>query len=351
MRAPLTTGRDALRARLSEPGQVPAAAPESGMPPYMESFLAHLRLLVGVPFEYLIPDPRLLPDESIRFFYLDRSWTDRLVDGAVTVGKIGSREQAHHQGHADAVSRTLDVSERMVRSLQRGREGFETIRAKTFAGTPPSADLVTGFVLRSGTVSGWPHMDVRAYTERIPEPFDASSDHAISKQLALLRLERLSPGVLFALFEGVPVLVTLEEPHHGIQFGVDVSSDGSSATVPLRTKTGQLLVKGGRAVPVPLPRRARRQDVIDIKRLRDQLAAKAGTEIDDTGQTPIVQSGSAAFAIAVLDPPWRQRFEGTEDLAGEPPAPTQPRVLGVSQRVRQVALKMAVETAFGPKGK
>jgi hypothetical protein len=349
MRTPLSTGRNTLKARLADPGQVPAAAPESGMPPYMESFLAHLRLLIGVPFEYLIPDPRLLPDESIRFFYLDRSWADRLMDGAVTVGKIGSREQAHHQGHAAPLSRTLDISERMVRSLQRGRDSFTGIRTKTFAGNPPPADLVTGFILRSGAVSGWPHMDVRAYRERIPEPFDASSANAVARQLPLLRLERLSPGVMFALFEGVPVLVTLEEPHHGIQFGVDVSSNGSSASVPLRNKTGQLLSKSGRAVNLALPRRARRHDIIDIKRLRDQLQDKAGSEVDDHGQRPIQQTGSAAFAIAVLNPPWRQRFEGTEDLAGDPPPSVPLKVLEVSQRVRHVALRMAVETTYAPK--
>ena len=91
MRPAWITGSQALRSRLANPGQVAESAPEAAMPPYMESFLAHLRLLVGVPFEYLVPDARLLPDESIRFFYLDRSWTDRLVDGAISVGKIGTR--------------------------------------------------------------------------------------------------------------------------------------------------------------------------------------------------------------------------------------------------------------------
>ena len=32
------------------------------------------------------------------------------------------------------------------------------------------------------------------------EPFDVASPSAVAKQLPLLRLERLSPGVLFALF-------------------------------------------------------------------------------------------------------------------------------------------------------
>lgn len=345
MRTPLITSAAALTTRLKQAGQVASSDLEAEMPPYMESFLASLRLLIGVPFEYLIPDPRLLPDESIRFFYLDRSWADRLVDGAVTVGKIGSREQAHHQAQSSKVSGTLDVSERMVRKLQRGGD-FETVRGAVFKGTLPRAGLVTGFLLRSAVVSGWPHMDVRGYTERIAEPFDASSAAAIKKQLPLLRLERLSPGVMLALFQGVPELVTLEEPHHGVQFGIDIN--GTARVVPLRSKTGQILQKKteNRAINVPLPTRGRRSDVIDVLRLRDALAQQAITPPPTQGDVrPISQTGSAAFAIAVLNPPWRQRFEGTQDLAGDEPSPTL-QGWNIRDRVRATALTMAVETAY-----
>src|SRR5207253_203005 len=92
MRVPFITGRELLRQRITAKEQVPEDSPVAGMPPYMESFLSHLRMLVGVPFEYLVPNADLLPDESIRFFYLDRSWADRMVDGANAVGQIGSRE-------------------------------------------------------------------------------------------------------------------------------------------------------------------------------------------------------------------------------------------------------------------
>ncbi len=119
MRTAWIASPEALRERMIMPQQVPPTQPEAEMPPYMESFLAHLRLLVGVPFDYLVPDERLLPDESIRFFYIDRSWTDRLVDGAIAVGKIGTREQAHHQAHAPSVNQQLDQTERIVRNLQR----------------------------------------------------------------------------------------------------------------------------------------------------------------------------------------------------------------------------------------
>ncbi|MEY2464504.1 MAG: hypothetical protein QOH64_2642, partial [Acidimicrobiaceae bacterium] len=111
MRVPWSVAPEALRERIEDKRQVPEAAPESELPPYLESFLAHLRVLVGVPFEYLVPDERLLPVESIRFFYLDRSWTDRLVDGVMAVGKLGTREQAHHQAHDPAVQSRLDNTE------------------------------------------------------------------------------------------------------------------------------------------------------------------------------------------------------------------------------------------------
>src|ERR1022692_3236238 len=118
MRTPWTNNSTSLRARMAKPQQVEPTDPEAGMPPYMESFLAHLRLLVGVPFDYLVPDARLLPDESIRFFYLDRSWTDRLADGAIAIGKIGSRDQAHHQAQAPEENQQLDKTKRIGRQLK-----------------------------------------------------------------------------------------------------------------------------------------------------------------------------------------------------------------------------------------
>src|SRR6516225_11904360 len=128
MRAAMITGFQALAERMVAKDQIDATVPESAMPPYMESFLAHLRLLVGVPFDYLVPDARLLPDESIRFFYLDRSWTDRLVDGAMAVGKIGSRDQAYHQARSGPVSQQIDLTERIVRDLQRSRGSFANLK-------------------------------------------------------------------------------------------------------------------------------------------------------------------------------------------------------------------------------
>ena len=302
MRSVSITNPAALAERLTAKDQVDASVPESGMPPYMEMFLAHLRVLIGVPFDYLVPDARLLPDESIRFFYVDRSWTDRLVDGAIAVGKTGTREQAHHQAHAADVQSQLDLTERVVRILQRGL-------------TPPTeqdqspARVLTGFLLRSAAVAGWPAMDVRAFSTIVPpytgDPDDPAAEQwaneAAAAQLTTLRLELLSPSVLLAVFDGIPELVWLEEPHHSIEFGVTPNNTGGFF-LDRHGPIGQVEQPAG-AVPVPV--RAANHRVVAIAALRDELAALTGPPV-------LPQTGSAAFAIELLNYPWRQRFQGAK---------------------------------------
>ncbi|HEY1986686.1 MAG TPA: hypothetical protein VGG85_14820 [Terracidiphilus sp.] len=319
MRSPWIQSSAALKERFRRPIQLDTTQPESEMPPYMELFLSHLRLLVGVPFDYLVPDDRLLPDESIRFFYIDRSWTDRLVDGAVAVGKIGTREQAHHQGHAPAVSQQVDVSERIVRTIQRGLKSFTNAKSDNDK-NQAAADTITGFLLRSSAVSGWPHMDVRAYKTDVPEQFDPADPKVQPLQLTTLRLELLSPGLMIALFQGVPQLVILEEPHNGVMFGLHV--DSGVDKLYLRDATGhQIEAPQPNPLPNPpppvvnydldLPFRSTNGRVLHVTELRRRLN-KARVQ----HPTAIGVTGSASFGIAVLDPPWRQRFEGTVDMAG-----------------------------------
>ena len=337
MRTPATTGRVALHARLTHPAQEAPLQPEGDLPPYMESFLAHLRLLVGVPFEYLVPDDRMLPQESIRFFYLDRSWADRLVDGAVAVGQIGSREEAHYQARATVLGRLLDQSERMVRPLQRGTD-FVAAKAASDADRR-QATLVTGFVLRSSAVRGWPHMDVRAYDRPIAEPYRAADPQVVKHQLPLLRLEILAPSVMIALFEGEPQMVILEEPHHGVQFGV--RKRGNGFAVPLRDGTGAQIRVGNDAVPITVPTRRRHSDVVRVAALRDALQAARASH-----PSAVDQNGSAAFAISVLDPPWRQHFEGTEDHA-DTGAPSTRMYVNVAEVVQQAIVLSSVKTVLG----
>jgi hypothetical protein len=297
MREPWVSEDDALRERMSAPDQTVPDEPEAELPPYATSFLAHLRLLIGVSFEYLVPDPALLPDESIRFFHLDRSWTDRLVDGVLAVGKVGSREQAHHQGAAPALDARLDAVEPAVRPVQRG------LRELVATADEASDPAISGFVLRSALVAGWPHLDVRAYRN--------------SQKLVLLRLERLSAAVLFALFAGVPDRIELEEPHHGLQFGVTGATTGNDFAIDPRSGDGH------RLPGLPFPVGVRQTDpelrVVELADLRRIVSYRADLE-DPAVPT---QTGSAALAVQLLRPPWKEVFS---DEGAHP----QPAVLRVS---------------------
>ena len=54
--------------------------------------------------------------------------------------------------------------------IQRGKQAFLDAKGSNDKNTAP-ADTITGFLLRSSAVSGWPHMDVRAYkTESCRSP-------------------------------------------------------------------------------------------------------------------------------------------------------------------------------------
>lgn len=337
MKRPWIDSATTLRDRMSKPSQVNSTDPEVQLPPYLESFLAHLRLLVGVPFTYLVPDQRLLPDESIRFFYVDRNWTDRLVDGAMAVGKIGTRDQALHQAHAGFVYSTLDMSERIVRKLQRAISDFATL--KTTVNREP-ADVVTGFLLRSAAVSGWPHMDVRAYNRTQKQDYKPS-EVPETDVCQTLRLERLAPAVMIALFSGVPELVVLEEPHHGVQFGVHPNEDGHTR-VELRQPDGTRIALAP-TDEVVVPFRAGGHRVVHIAELRKRLAEKRIENIGGVQHLEAIeQTGSAGFAVTVLDPPWRQRFEGTVDEAKLPPEAA-PVLMEVAAKVQREEILREIE--------
>jgi hypothetical protein len=182
-------------------------------------------------------------------------------------------------------------------------------------------------------------MDVRAYDTTIAEPYAAADPQVVSHQLKLLRLELLAPSLMIALFEREPRMVILEEPHHGVQFGV--RHTGSTIVIPLRDGTGQQIRVNNNAVPVTVPMRSRHGDVVRVAALRDALQAARAAHPDAVDQT-----GAGAFAISVLDPPWRQHFEGTVDNAdtGAPDTSLGQSFVMVSQILQQPIVLSSIKT-------
>jgi hypothetical protein len=274
----------------------------------LREWLARLRLLEGVPFAYLAADSELLPLESIRFFYLDRAWTDALVQGALSVGTVNSADRAQLAAVYERVRDEIDEEERRVRMP--GGEGVQQGPAGT----------VTGFVLRSRAVSGWPGLHVRAYAAEPASRDDEIIPESDPRRLKVLRMERLAPAVLLVLFDGVPAVVHIEEPRQGVQFGVRLEASGGvntfKAWVPGRDATTSEDVEvpagSGNKVRVDVPFRAGAPGVVDLPKLVARFVSKktqlkVGDDLD-----------SAELALQMIRFPYRQVFGDTTVGGGQP---------------------------------
>jgi hypothetical protein len=213
-----------------------------------------------------------------------------------------------------------------------------------------AADM-TGMLMRSRIVSGWPGLEVKAY-KGSDEPTD---------KLTLLRMDRLAPDVLLCIFSDIPTIVDVEEPREGIQFGVDLGEDRRSYELKLR------YVKGPNAgynvghseLPQPpaedpdqdtigVPVRKANREVIHVRKLAADLPnvlLGAGV-IDDASEVAPDDPGTgsispANLAVQMLQFPFRQRFEG----AGSPP-PDRPDLDLIQVTTIYTAATVKVKTAF-----
>ncbi|MGW7250394.1 CBM96 family carbohydrate-binding protein [Streptomyces decoyicus] len=146
--------------------------------PTTSPWLERLGLLRGVPFNHLVPDPRMLPPESLRAFRIDPGWIQALVAGATDVG-------AH-----TSVDRDLEplLRQRLLRDRGTGE---------------PAA----GLLIHSELVRAWPEFDILAKVEGDP--------------VEELRRDHLAHNVLLLLWDAVPDLVAIREPGQGIHFGIN----------------------------------------------------------------------------------------------------------------------------------
>ena len=237
----------ALRQLAADSTARAALAAQAGpAPDDVSAWLADLQALVGVPFAYLVPDSRMLPPESIRFFAVDPNWTAALVDGALsiaaTTAPAAAASEALRPGALTAARQAAASRLRAPAAPQPAAPAPRPAAAADEPATPTdepgaadepaaaadeSAAGVTptysGFLLRSAAVADWPGMQVNGYAD----------PQAATPALPIVRLERLAPTILLALFAGMIQRVDLTEPGQHLYFGVVPLSGGLS--VPLRS--------------------------------------------------------------------------------------------------------------------
>lgn len=163
-------------------------------------FVSELRLLKEVPFSYLIPDEKLLPPESIRFFCLDENWLNALTDGAMSIGRIAGIDAAIDKGCFGYVERT--ATERLSNSRF---FSMHPNHRRSLSAQPVSGEMRTGFILRSELVSKWKGLEVFGY-------------HG-NTLLEILRMDALAGDILICIFDGVLTRFVISEPKTGLRFG------------------------------------------------------------------------------------------------------------------------------------
>jgi hypothetical protein len=288
------------------------------LPESVRTWFADLALLKGLPFNYLVPDECMLPTESIRFFQVDQSWVECLLDGAFSIGRV--LPQDHDR---DGGLRKTDLSEHL------------TCERK-----------LSGFLLRSDVVSGWPGLLVdgcifindasRKIFNRInntaipdelqaifkqsglslPEPLSVKklnehgwqildqdknlyytvtySDDRMEIRIRLLRMDRLSKNVLLCLFEGVIEAVDIHLKPETLHFGItegddDHRSDDGSPAKWYKTKRGE----NGDEL----------KDWVDVS-IKDNRVI----EITDLAAKITTSGNSAEFALQMIEGVERVRF-------------------------------------------
>jgi hypothetical protein len=208
-----------LYAHLPLRGQSKRSLKRAGETPELPEGVARWLLersrLLGLPFDYLVADDRMLPPESLRFFQVDDLWVRCFFDGAFSLGRSGLEEP------------------------------------------PPPAPrdpVITGILLRSQVVASFPDLEVEAASAP-----GAASPQAISRQ-------RRGDDVLLCLFAGVIASVTFHMKPEALHLGV--LPEGGALVRPLR---------GSRSGTVTVPLRAGVERVVDVAALGQALATASGS--------------------------------------------------------------------------
>jgi hypothetical protein len=245
---------------------------DTPVPDDLVEWLGQLAILKGVPFNYLVPDERMLPPESIRFFYMDNNWIDYLLDGAFSIGRSTTAESA----------RDMARLQKMLPPVKQRSKHFRP-RKPQLQTYQNSSGTITGFLLRSAVVSGWPGLEIFGYDDPLG-----------NSEVQKLRMDALSGDTLICLFDGIVLQVVIQEPPEALHDGL-VKKDGVWAST-LRSVNGPNPGEQIQGAYVNMTLRSDNQTL---------FAKKAAGDIKDTLNAPpyneqIEDFTSAEYALELI---------------------------------------------------
>lgn len=126
--------------------------------------------LANVPWYYLFMEPSSLPPDSLRFFYVDPTWLNAYLDGALSIGN-------HVEGDQDSVRAAIKVLLGKLFTPENVESGYK-----------PQVPI-SGLLLRSPLVADFEDLGIQA--PRRPD----------DSRAPILRRVRLAPDILLVLFD------------------------------------------------------------------------------------------------------------------------------------------------------
>jgi hypothetical protein len=223
-----------------------AASPTNTVEHTLSDWLGRLKLLHGVPFNYLVPDVDMLPMESIKFFHCDTNWLSYLADGALSIGRSASSDQVHDEAFLPRLRLFSGKSMKAERGKMLGHLSFHLNEKESRllnAEPHKTSETITRFLLRSGVVSDWEGLQVAAF-----------EDADQKKPCQLLRMDHLSPNVLLCMYEGIVKSIRINEHPEVLHFGFEKETNLVKSFRYLADKVvgGKVTNKAGTAINTSL---------------------------------------------------------------------------------------------------
>lgn len=153
----------------------------------------NLVLLKNVPLWYLLPGKDMTGDSEISFFYVDEAWVRALLDGALSAGRLLTK---------NCFSDEAIMEEILWKACHKYSSQETRASDSGFC-------CLTGFFLRSPLASDWPQLGYSAY--------NAAENGTL---LPFLRLEMLTNDLLLGICLGEIKRLEMTQPPAGLVFGL-----------------------------------------------------------------------------------------------------------------------------------
>lgn len=165
--------------------------------------LSKYSLLYEVPFIYLVPEEKLLPKETLKFFELDPYWILSLLDGACSIGRNTRYDVSHDEAMIQVAYKCAMEHNSQIRR--------ELVPDRLYEKEPQKTDSIySGFLLHSQIVSDYNGLEITGEDEN-------------GKELDIVRLEHLSEMVMLGIFGGRLHKIKIAQPKESLHLGINSS--------------------------------------------------------------------------------------------------------------------------------